>query len=571
MRTRWLPLTALLLLASAPLAAQEREIRDANLPYELETRLIRLYDRSSTRHFQGNAYVSPREIINADVGALGGTLRLAGRVHGDLAMVGGDVVLERTAVVTGDVIVVGGEVRMEDGADVDGSVTSYGATDRRSDRGRDRDRDRGRDRWSLWDRGYSRLTLRAGYNYNRVEGLPIMFGPVIQTGGGMPLKLEALAIWRSETGTELEPDRFGYLVRAEQFIGRRDFSVGGSVYSVVQAMDPWQVSDLEASLGAAVFREDFRDYYDRTGWSAFVRANPVDAFDIRFEYRREDHLAVPAENPWSLLDRGQAWRLQPLAAEGRVETVAGDLTLDFRDDERDPYTGWYINAVVEKAINGELTRPGLTLEPGQDALFPGGAPVSMADRTYDMDFTDGFIDVRRYNPVGYRSQLNLRAVVGGSLTDAPLPPQYQHALGGFGTLPGYDLFEADCGSHLATGVRTVDGVSRLFNPSYGCDRFALFQAEYRGSLSLDFGFGDQDWDEFSDWWIDADPNWVVFFDAGRGWSNDATDLAGLSTGTDWLYDAGVGFLIDEVGFYVALPLTEDGGAAKFFFRLQRRF
>lgn len=568
MRTRWIPFTALLLLASSTLAAQEREIRDANLPYELESRLLRLYDRSATRRFEGSAYVSPREIINGDVGALHGTLRMAGRVHGDLAMVGGDVVLERTAVITGDVIVVGGEVRMEDGADVEGSVTSYGAMSGRRSTSR-----RAQARRPFWDRGYSRLTLRAGYNYNRVEGLPIMFGPMIQTGGGMPLRLEALAIWRSEAGAELEPDRFGYLVKAEQFFtGERDFSVGGSLYSVVQAMDPWQLSDLEASLGAAIFRDDFRDYYDRTGWNAFVRTNPVDEFDLRVEYRREDHLAVPAESPWSLLDRGQPWRIQPVAAEGDVETVAGALTLDFRDDDKDPYSGWYVTAEIEKALNGELIRPGVAVQPGQDAYFPGGAPGSLADRLYDADFTTGLIDIRRYNPVGYRSQLNLRVVGGGSLTDASLPPQYQHALGGFGTLPGYDLFEADCGAHLVTGSRDMDGLARLFNPSYGCDRFALIQAEYRGSLTLDLGFGDPDWDDnWGDWWIDFDPNWVVFFDAGRGWTNDATDLSGVSTGTDWLYDAGVGFLIDDFGFYVALPLTEGGGGANFFFRLQRRF
>ncbi len=566
MRTRWIPV-ALLVLLAAPAAGQEREIRDANLPYDLETRLLRLYDRASTRHFEGNAYISPRELINGDVGARGGTLRLAGRIHGDLAMVDGDVVLERTSVVTGDVIVVGGEVTMEDGAAVEGSVTCYGVSTVDRDRDRRDDWDRRRDRW-YWGRGHSRLTVRAGYNYNRVEGLPIMFGPLIDTGGDFALRLEALAIYRTESDDfELQPDRFGYAVKAEQFFGGRVFSVGGSVFSQVDGMDRWQVSDLEATVASLVFREDLRDYYDRAGWSGAVRISPLRAFDARFEYRQEDHLSLAAGNPWSLLNRGESWDLQPAVAEGRIRTVGGDITLDLRDRRDDPYRGWYINAVVEHALEGELVRPGLDLD-----LVPAGGPVSLADRVFAADFTDGFIDVRRYTPVGYRSQLDLRAVAGGSLTDGALPPQYQHALGGFGTLPGYDHFEASCGAHLVSGTRVVDGVAQRFFPSYGCDRFALFQAEFRGSLTLDFGFGDPDWDlGWNDWRIDFDPNWVVFFDAGRGWTNDTADLAGLSQGTGWLYDGGVGFLLGEFGIYAALPLTDDGGSPKFFVRLKRRF
>jgi len=100
------------------------------------------------------------------------------------------------------------------------------------------------------------------------------------------------------------------------------------------------------------------------------------------------------------------------------------------------------------------------------------------------------------------------------------------------------------------------------------------QIEYRGGLSLDFGFGDPDYDD-DDWWDDVDidlsPTWVVFFDAAQGWSyNDP--LTGAGQGTGMLYDAGVGFLIDDLGFYVALPLNGDiEQEPRFFVRLGRRF
>lgn len=576
--TRWIVVPGLLLAIAGPLAAQDREIRDANLPHELESRLLRLYDRPTTRHLNGDTVIPVDEHIRGDVGAMGGPLRVAGRVDGDLAMVNGDVVLQPTAVVRGDILVVGGEARLADGAQVLGTVTTYGpAADQRA--WRDRDRHRASDRWTF-HAGDSRLVLRAGTNYNRVEGLPIMFGPSIETAGSNPLRLEAMAIWRSESGRSFEPDRMGYRARAEQFLGgHRTFSVGGSVFSVVQPLDRWQTGDLEASLGAAIFREDLRDYYDRKGASGFVRFHPLRALDARLEYRREDDASLAAGDPWSLLDRQTDWRLQPLVAEGSIGTAAADVTIDLRDDDDDPYTGWWINGVVERAVNGRLTRPGIDPAAGYDQQFTGPVPTSFSARTYAADFTTAFVDIRRYAPVGYASQLNLRVVGGGALTDAPLPPQYQHALGGIGTLPGYDQFEADCGARLVPASRVQDGTTQGFFPSYGCDRFALFQAEYRGRLSLDFGFGNDSWQEdhwrgwhdWGDWDFDVHPSWLVFFDAGRGWTNDAGGLAGLSRDTNWLYDAGLGLLLDQLGLYVAFPLTEDGGGARFFVRLDHRF
>jgi hypothetical protein len=575
--TRWIFVWGLLLAGAVPLAAQEREIRDANLPHELETRLLRLYDRSTTQHITGDAYIPASEHIRGDVGAMGGPLHVAGRIDGDLAMVNGDIVLEPTAVVRGDVLVVGGEARMAEGAEVLGTVTTYGRAehDRRAWHDRDRDRDRTSDGWAF-HAGDSRLVLRAGTNYNRVEGLPIMFGPVIETAGSNPLRLDAMAIWRSESNRSFAADRMGYRVRAEQYLGgHRAVSVGGSFYSVVQPMDRWQTRDLEASLGALVFRQDLRDYYERKGASGFVRFNPVRALDARVEYRRDEDASLAAGNPWSLFDRKTDWRLQPLVAEGSIGTAVAEMTIDLRDDDEDPYSGWWINGMVQRAVDGELTRPGIDPSAAYDSLFMGPVPTSFTARTYAADFTTAFIDIRRYMPVGYASQLNLRVVGGGALTNAPLPPQFQHALGGIGTLPGYDQFEADCGARLVPSSRVQDGTTQNYFPSYGCDRFALFQAEYRGRLSLDLGFGDSwhedHWSDWRDWNWDVNPSWVVFFDAGRGWTNDTGGLAGLSRNTGWLYDAGLGLLIDRVGLYAAFPLTDGGGSTRFFLRLDHRF
>ncbi|MFP4624701.1 MAG: hypothetical protein ACLFRX_11020 [Gemmatimonadota bacterium] len=566
-------LTILLLAAlAAPAAAQEREIRSANLPPELEWELLRMYEGRAER-YDGPTTIERGRVVRGDVAAMGGPLVVRGRVAGDLAMVGGDVMIEAGGSVAGRVTVVGGEVRLADGAEVGGTITAYAASGRSLARP-DREQE---DDWVWWkrrrddyrDHGFSRLVVRAGSGYNRVEGLPVMFGPVIRTGGPAPLRLEALAIWRTESES-LDTDRMGYRVELEQFLDRsRRYGLGGSVYSVVDPLDRWQISDLEASLATVLFHQDYRDHYDRTGWSVFARAEPVRGLEARLEYRQEEHGALAAGDPWSLFHEDDDWRPQPLVAEGDVRSVVGAVELDFRDDDEDPTRGWYGRLAVQRPVGGDLVRPAL-LDVVPSGAAPGALPDFLPAREAGTDFFTGQLDLRRYLRVGWDSQLILRAVAGGSLDGTALPPQFQHALGGIGTLPGFPTFHADCGARSLAGGR---GASTYF-PAYGCDRFALAQVEYRGNLALDFGIGEPDYYD-DEWWgyvdIDLSPTWAVFFDAGQGWAYE-DPTRGPDRDTGLLLDAGLGFLLGDLGIYAALPLNGDvEQEPRFFVRLGRRF
>jgi hypothetical protein len=564
----------LAVMAAAPAVAQQGEIRAANLPHALETRLLRMYDGAAVR-YDGPTEIRATDRIEGDIAATGGPLRVVGRVDGHIAMVGGDVILEPGSHVGGGVTVIGGEVRMADDAVAGGSITVYGATAGPPQPRRDRrERDRSWERPVRPHAGYSRLTVRTGTAYNRVEGLPIMFGPVIETAGTLPLRVEALAIWRTETGPSVETERMGYRVTAEQFlVADRKVSIGATLHSVVTPLDRWQLSDLEASLAAALFSQDYRDHVERTGWSAFARARPLAGLDARVTYRDERHGALPAGDPWSLFNRSGGWRLQPLIAEGHVRTLGGSVELDRRDrfDAGDPArSGWLARASIERPLGGSLTRPALdavSSDPAHQDPVTGYIPAAPAD----LDFTTGLLDVRRYSPIGDRSGLNVRVVAGGSLTGKALPPQYQHALGGPGTLPGFDTFHGDCGARRAAGEHE----GNRYYPAYGCDRFALGQVEYRGNLAIDLGF----WDfrqRSSDWrkdiTFDANPTWVMFVDAGRGWAYAEDAAAVQPRGTGTLVDAGLGLHLGKLGLYAAVPLSGDADQGpRFFLRWGARF
>jgi hypothetical protein len=353
----------------------------------------------------------------------------------------------------------------------------------------------------------------------------------------------------------------GYLARAEQFVGS-DVRFGVSTRSIVQPLDPWGVSDLEASLAAAFLHEDQRDYFEREGWSAYIRIAPRRSpLDVVVEYRDERQRTAAARDPWTLFNDDDVWRLQPVAAEGRLRSLNASVEVDLREGRGFIGDGWYFRAEAERGVDGELATPPLTVP---------GLPVGTV-RQFGSDFTTGLVDIRRYEPIGFHGSLALRFVGGGSFEDAPLAPQFQHALGGAGTLPGYDLLSADCGARSAIGAVTtgVGGAGQSFYGGYGCDRFGLFQAEYRGGF--DVRFGDRDDDRRGDRWphsFHTNVDWTLFFDAAKGWRFDDS---GDRLDTGMLYDAGIGVILGDFGVYGAVPLTGDERNLRLFIRLGPRF
>jgi hypothetical protein len=182
------------------------------------------------------------------------------------------------------------------------------------------------------------------------------------------------------------------------------------------------------------------------------------------------------------------------------------------------------------------------------------------------------VDIRRYNRVDPDSRLNFRLLAGGSLDGDALPPQRQHAIGGEGSLPGFPLFQFDCGARAERVYRgTGTAGSTAFYPRYGCDAFALFQAEYRGSFAFRFRWDSVPWsdeaEEDEDWGFVADlsPDWTFFVDAGQGWSYD-----GVARDEELAADVGAGILLGRFGIFLAVPVT-GGDGVNLFARIGPRF
>ncbi len=550
---------ALALAAPGNPGAAAQETRAYQLPDSVAERIIAFYNAPGTIRLSGESRIAAGTRLTGNVAALGGPLVVRGTIEGDLVVINGDLHLLDGAQITGRVLVVGGDLRDDGGRaratsqvhreplrfrhDADGLVYAPDTFLNTLSAGRE------------FAFGRTDFLIAVQRDYNRVEGLPVAVGPRVRIGNTNPTLLEARVVYRSSAGLRIDPDQMGYALRVEQFMGGgRTARVGVSLASEVTPIESAGLSDRENAISTFVLHTDYRDAYEREGWTAFVRlARAGWPHDFTLEYRDERHRSVLAASPWSLFDNAEVWRAQPIVAEGTLRSVAGRLVYDTRNEALDPATGWHIVVGAEQGVGGRLAEPGIAYADGPDTTL---VPPSSA-RTR---FTSAQLDVRRYARLSPSSRLAVRAFAAGSVNGGALPAQRQWALGGEGTLPGYALYDFDCGARrrLAT-VRDADAY-----PYFGCDRVAMMQIEYQSRLPF------LERISLGDFGLDYSVRWVAFFDAGRAWNEpDALDGRGRGA-SDFSADAGVGLRVGPVGAYLAVPLSSGGHGINFFMRLGRR-
>ncbi len=559
--------TALLMMAGAVEA--QTPPQPGPLPQEVQNRIMEVANDPATLRITGRSRIPSGTLVDANVVVLGGNLNLGGEVTGSLFVVNGSLELDPGAVVTGPVLVVGGrlsgleEATLTQPPEVYAGPLLYRV---RADRIEGVDAD-GRVPSQFLDTdlgiGRSRLTLRAAGPYNRVEGLPVQFGPIFASEGRNPLILEAFGIWRSEAGLSVDTERLGYEFTVNQAMGGRGtLSAGLSTYSRIQSIEERGMSNLETSLATFLMRRDYRDYYEAQGWSAHLDARPI-RFPIhaRLAFREEENSLVLPGGPWTLGDGDRPWRAQPAIADGTAQFLEGSITLDTRDDPDHPADGWWAHFRTRWQLGGQLQS---TFDPQMSSL--GGEGPEFARIRW------AELDLRRYARLSPSSQVNLRIHGAGSLTSNPIPPQFQSALGGEGSLPGHPRFALDCGARSEGPVPVVEsnGEDQAY-PFYGCDRVTLGQIEFQQDLPIS-------WEPLPDDW--GDPEWSgslriqpalsLFVSAGQGWARNQDGFPERPDSSR-RGDVGLGLVTGSLGLYWAYPLNRKERGLNFFVRLHHRF
>lgn len=576
LRPQLLLLAAALLLTATEARAQISLI-EGPPPPEVQDEVFEFLNAPEVLRIVGGTRLPTGTRIEGDVAILGGLAEIEGEILGRLTVVNGDLRLLEGSIVRGDILVIGGTLTGGEIAPPQASAVIYThPLNYRAQAGRIVPiPDRNLAPTALGTDlgfGYTRLTLRAGESYNRVEGLPVMAGPIFRTSGSNPLALDAFAIWRSVNGLTLGDGDLGYSFTLRQGIGGRGaLSLGASAYNEVASIESQGFSNVETSLSTFLLHKDLRDFYEREGWSAFLEAHPS-RIPIRasLTLREEEHGTPPIRSPWSLRGGERPWRPLPLSAEGRVRTVELGLTLNTTDDEYRPSDGWWGEVKILRQTNGELRiPPSLPDDPDFVGLGAPEDPDPMGT------FMKGTIDLRRYARVGPTSRLLLRAFAGNSLNGDPLPPQMQMAIGGEGSLPAYRRFSGDCGARSSARIAPVgegeDPRQRVY-PSYGCDGVLLFQAELQNSFPFSWNPLPESWENSeASSFFEVQPIWALTFNAGRGWAHGEVGNGHLRTDAPTRADVGVGLFLGGLGLYWSYPLSDREEGVNFFVRLQRRF
>ncbi|MFL5482271.1 MAG: BamA/TamA family outer membrane protein [Gemmatimonadaceae bacterium] len=417
--------------------------------------------------------------------------------------------------------------------------------------------------WARTSRS-SGLILSSGKTYNRVEGLPVLFGPVFHdSAGAAQINASVLGIIRSANTFHWDNQNLGHRATADVRVGRgRGYGLGLSSYDVMAAVEPWHLPDPDAGLAAFFGHRDFRDWYNRHGAMATASFNMSARSSLSIDFSDERWASPDARRVFSVFGNGKAWRPNPTLDAGRFHIGVLRANVDTRNDQVNPSTGWLIQAEYEHGI-GDITDFGLT------------TPIARTPTTPHVSYGRGLLDLRRYNRLSPTTWINGRLVLGGWLSGDDLPLQRRFSVGGIGTVPGFDFrkYEGPVDVSECSGGVTIPAG----NPAQ-CERVALAQLEYRQELHsalLDFlnsrpirlrGIG-----------FTVQPTIVAFVDAGRGW------LVGQPSGTlqyssnsfprfgTFRTDVGLGLDLGIIGVYVAKAVSSSKEPANVFLRVHRRF
>ncbi len=543
-----------------------------DLPRLVAEEAIRFYNAATTTRLVGRSRLPHGNEWRGDVAVRNGAVSVGGRIQGTLLVINGDASVDSGAVISGDLIVIGGTATQTPGAAVGGEVRVYRAPLGYRTQGEEITLARVNPRRWLrsvgleksWGTADSRssLTLATAGTFNRVEGLPVVFGPMFdwKLQRNVRFRLDALGVFRTAGDLTDRRSDLGYLLRTELRSGEVPaYGAELRAYDAVVPVEDWGLHNAEIGWAAFLFQRDYRDYYLSKGLAGRAFVRPARLLQLAVEVRRDWQTSVAARDPWTLFRHDQPWRPNPPIDAGHYTTASGTVTLDTRNDRTDPTAGWLLSAQLEFSHSTDVSP-----ETGVPTTVRRPIPT---DGSYK--FTRAFFDFRRYTRVSPSGRVNLRLLAGGWLGGDPLPLQRRLSTGGADPLAGYGFRHTACNRDITDAAFTGTLVA-------ACDRVMLVQAEYRGHISLHWAYNSSrpEDEESKSLLALRGPDLVVLGDAGQAWlvgsGPGRLPADRLPTLGSWLADLGMGVDWGGFGLYVAKAVTA-GEPLRFTLRLDHRF
>jgi hypothetical protein len=539
-----------------------------SLPPEVVREAIAVFNDSTTTRFTGSITLPANARLAGRIAVFRGNLRVHGRIEGEVTVINGDLIVASGGVVAGDVLVPGGRIEVRPGGTLAGERRSHEgfASVYRTASGLLAVREPRKPLGELaaarasftTGRILTTLSLETGRTYNRVEGLPIVFGPTFTVIGQSTAdaRVDLRGIFRPATDRTKLRDNLGFQVTAELGGGkeRRWISVGGRGYRRIQSIEDQPLGTGESGWSAFLLQRDYRDHFEARGIEGYATVEPVPRLRLGVSLRRDHERSVRASDPLSVFRNSESWRPNPLIDDGHYRTERLSLDWDSRNDPRRPASGWHIHARVERSRSDDVS----------PVALPGDIRGPIPSGRYA--FSTLWFDVRRYARVNPGSRVGLRLLGGGWLGGDPLPVQRRVSLGGPDLLPGFGFRDLNC---APAGFIDQAGASV-------CDRMLAVQLEVRTDLSLRLPFRIRNPDLAAIQQVLGveQADLVLLANAGKAWlSGDGPGRVPnnrIPALREWDADVGLGIDAGGLGVYVTRALTADQ-PFRVVVRLQQRF
>lgn len=277
------------------------------------------------------------------------------------------------------------------------------------------------------------------YHFNRVEGSYLGVG---LTSSTLLKSTNLTAIGGYGFSDKMWKYDFGANYR---FPFADGLDVGGSVFARLANREEENIySRFEVTLGALLYKDDYRDYYLAKGWHGFVKLKLNSSLKAGIRYADEQQTSVHNNTNYSIFSKEYSYRANPAIDDGRMRSVDLTLNLDTRrfydtgmsmqSDEGTNY--WVGDASVEvsspRYLNSSfsfdrfhvsLLRHQMTFASGYLNLWiVGGAAVGRLplQRMFEIQATyGGYAEDQVLSTLSTRRILSDRAVVVGIDHDFP--------------------------------------------------------------------------------------------------------------------------------------------------------
>jgi len=308
---------------------------------------------------------------------------------------------------------------------------------------------------------------------------------------------------------------------AEVIVSRGELiEIGGEGHSLTDSRDQWIIGTNENTAASLLLHEDYRDYYGREGFSVhtgyYTRQDFITA-QLSVAYVLDKYTSLEKRTEWSIFGGRKVFRPNPVIDDGRMRSIV--VTPGFSTETRTSrgQEGWTIYGTAEFA----------------DERYGG-----------DFNFSQAIADIRRYQPLSWYDNFNIRLRVGTS--GGKIPAQKTFELGGLSSLH-----------------------ARPYKSETG-NRMILVNAEYivNGDFLRDLDF----WPSG----LLRHFNFIVLSDAGlmrsapseEGWMKGFEDIRF----SEFKHDLGVGLSNRSGSFRIGFVWRTDvKSPGRLFFRFERPF